>query len=120
MSAETAVFCPEDAKEPMCGFLIYTVSADSEGSMGGLIRQPYQETFEYIVARAIQQAGWCSSDPVCIESNGQGAENCNLAACHDCCLLPETSCEEGNCLLDQALLVGRLGEPEIGFFSNSI
>jgi hypothetical protein len=106
-----------DTANPMCGVLIYTASGDSEGSMGGLVRQGGQGLFENIVMRAIQKAGWCSSDPVCIESNGQGAENSNLAACHSCCLLPETSCEEGNRLLDRGLLVGKPGEPNIGFFS---
>jgi hypothetical protein len=120
-SLRERLYCgPEDAEEPMCGVLIYTASGDSEGSMGGLVRQAHKETFEYIVTRGIQQASWCSSDPVCIESNGQGAENCNLAACHGCCLLPETSCEEGNRLLDRALLVGRPGEPDIGFFSRAL
>lgn len=117
-SLRERLYCgPGDGNDPMCGVLIYTASGDSEGSMGGLVRQACQGTFENIVIRAIQRAGWCSSDPVCIESNGQGAENCNLAACHGCCLLPETSCEEGNRLLDRALLVGRPGEPNIGFFS---
>lgn len=117
-SLRERLYCgPGDGNDPMCGVLIYTASGDSEGSMGGLVRQACQGRFENIVVRAIQQAGWCSSDPVCIESNGQGAENCNLAACHGCCLLPETSCEEGNRLLDRALLVGRPREPNVGFFS---
>lgn len=117
-SLRERLYCAEDnAHGPMCGVLIYTASGDSEGSMGGLVRQAAQGTFESIVARAIQKAGWCSSDPVCIESRGQGAENCNLSACHSCCLVPETSCEEGNRLLDRALLVGKPGEPEIGFFA---
>jgi hypothetical protein len=106
-----------DPEIPMCGVLIYTASGDSEGSMGGLVRQASKGLFETIVARAIQKAGWCSSDPVCIESHGQGAENCNLSACHSCCLLPETSCEEGNRLLDRAMLVGTPANPQIGFFS---
>lgn len=109
----------EKTANPMCGVLIYTASGDSEGSMGGLVRQAKEGLFENIVTRAIQKAGWCSSDPVCIESNGQGPENCNFSACHSCCLLPETSCEEGNRLLDRALLVGKPGEPDIGFFSMS-
>jgi len=32
-------------------------------------------------------------------------------------LLPETSCDEGNRLLDRALLVGTPSKPEDGFFS---
>jgi len=109
-----------DPANSMCGVLIYTASGDSEGSMGGLVRQASQGLFENIVLRAIQKAAWCSSDPICVESLGQGAENCNLAACHSCCLLPETSCEEGNRLLDRALLVGTPREPDIGFFSSLI
>jgi Domain of unknown function (DUF1998) len=109
-----------DNANPMCGVLIYTASGDSEGSMGGLVRQAQDGTFENIVLRAIRRAAWCSSDPVCIESSGQGADNSNLAACHGCCLLPETSCEEGNRLLDRALLVGKPSEPEIGFFSSAL
>jgi hypothetical protein len=116
-SLRERLYCADDnPNEPMCGVLIYTASGDSEGSMGGLVRQGDRGTFENIVARAIQKATWCSSDPVCIESHGQGADNCNLSACHGCCLTPETSCEEGNRLLDRALLVGKPGEPNIGFF----
>jgi hypothetical protein len=117
-SLRERLYCDlEDPANPMCGVLIYTASGDSEGSMGGLVRQAEQGLFENLVLRAIEKAGWCSSDPVCIESSGQGAENCNLAACHSCCLLPETSCEEGNRLLDRCLLVGKPDNPEIGFFS---
>jgi hypothetical protein len=119
-SLRERLYCAsENDNDPMCGLLIYTASGDSEGSMGGLVRQAAQGKFENILVRAIQKAGWCSSDPVCIESHGQGAENCNLSACHGCCLLPETSCEEGNRLLDRAFLVGKPGESHIGFFSTA-
>jgi len=106
-----------DPSKAMQGILIYTASGDSEGSMGGLVRQGKAGRFEYTLRRAIQHAGWCSSDPVCIESNGQGSDSANLAACHGCSLLPETSCEEGNRLLDRALLVGTPELPRLGFFN---
>lgn len=105
-----------DIAHPMQGILIYTASGDSEGSMGGLVRQGKPGRFEIALRRAIRRAAWCSSDPVCIESSGQGSDNANLAACHSCCLLPETSCEEGNRLLDRAVLSGLPATPEIGFF----
>lgn len=105
-------------EKPMHGFLIYTASGDSEGSMGGLVRQGKAGRLESTLIRALQRAAWCSSDPVCIESTGQGADNANLAACHGCSLLPETSCEEGNRLLDRALLVGTPARPEIGLFQS--
>ena len=62
--------------------------------------------FESVLRQALLDALNCSSDPLCIESKGQGVDALNLAACHACALLPETSCEEGNRLLDRLLLVG--------------
>lgn len=44
----------------------------------------------------------------------------NLAACHACVLLPETSCEHNNGLLDRALLIGTPENPAIGFFSEAL
>ncbi|WP_343339140.1 hypothetical protein TPELB_14950 [Terrisporobacter petrolearius] len=38
----------------------------------------------------------------------QGRKSKNLAACHSCTLLPETSCEEFYVLLNRALIVGNL------------
>lgn len=100
----------------MQGVLIYTASGDSEGSLGGLVRQGIHGRIEDTILSAIKNAEWCSSDPVCIQSGGQGPESCNLAACHNCALLPETSCECGNRLLDRALVVGNLQEKQLGFF----
>jgi len=102
---------------PMSGVLIYTAAGDSEGSMGGLVQMGQPGNLEVAVARAIEKARWCSSDPVCIESRGQGPDNCNLAACHSCALVPETSCEEQNRLLDRGVVVGTVENPSIGFFS---
>ena len=69
------------------------------------------------ILNALQNATWCASDPVCIQSLGQGPESLNLAACHNCALLPETCCEVGNRLLDRACVIGTLNEPSIGYFS---
>jgi len=102
----------------MTGLLIYTAAGDSEGTMGGLVRMGEPGQLDRTIARALDRARWCSSDPVCIESIGQGPDNCNLAACHSCALLPETSCEMQNRLLDRGMLIGVLDRPEIGFFSN--
>lgn len=101
----------------MMGLLIYTAAGDSEGTMGGLVRMGEPGLLDRTIARALDRARWCSSDPVCIESTGQGPDNCNLAACHSCALLPETSCEMQNRLLDRGTLIGVLDRPEIGFFS---
>lgn len=104
-------------EEPMSGVLIYTAAGDSEGTMGGLVRMGEPDRLVSIVINAINKARWCSSDPVCIESTGQGPGNCNLAGCHSCALLPETSCEEQNRKLDRAMLVGTLENPDMGFFA---
>jgi hypothetical protein len=40
----------------------------------------------------------------------------NGASCHACNMLPETSCEHGNWLLDRSALTGTLEEPDLGYF----
>jgi hypothetical protein len=54
---------------------------------------------------AIEQGRWCSADPVCSETAGQGLGGLNRAACHACTLVPETSCVLANSLLDRRFLV---------------
>jgi hypothetical protein len=100
----------------MCGVLVYTSSTDSDGSLGGLIRQCKPETLGETIRRMLYDASWCSSDPVCGESTAQGFDSLNYAACHACELLPETSCEVRNCLLDRVALIGTLEDPSLGFF----
>lgn len=74
------------------------------------------------LAEGLQRLSWCSSDPVCIESRGSGADALNLAACHACVLAPETSCEMNNCFLDRALLFGTFeeGHASDGLFSGLV
>jgi hypothetical protein len=116
-SLRERVFCNlENPNLPMNGFLIYTASGDAEGTLGGLVSQAEPGRFERIVASALRRAMWCSNDPVCVESPGAGLHTSNLAACHGCILVPETSCEEGNRLLDRAMLIGTIKDPRIGFF----
>ncbi len=103
----------------MAGILIYTASGDSEGTLGGLVRQGRSDCFSRIFREAIDKARMCSNDPVCITSSGQGLESLNLAACHSCCLVPETSCENFNVFLDRALVVGTFEDPELGFYSSN-
>lgn len=102
------------------GILVYTASADSAGSLGGLSAQSDPDRIWAVVQSAIRRARWCSSDPVCIESSGSGSDALNLAACHACLLLPETSCERMNHVLDRACLVGLPSWPELGFFSRFV
>lgn len=112
------LYVSNDQFAPMAGILIYTAAGDSEGTLGGLVRMGKPGSLEPVIIRAIERARWCSADPVCMELGdigGQGPGSCNLAACHNCALVPETSCEEFNRFLDRALLIGTPEEPEIGF-----
>lgn len=102
----------------MRGLLIYTATSDSAGSLGGLVSQAEPERLDSALLEAIGHAAWCSSDPLCIESTAAGVDSLNLAACHACVLLPETSCEEMNVLLDRGMLVGTPDDPGLGFFSD--
>ncbi len=116
-SLRERLYCSDDDERPMAGVLIYTAAGDSEGTMGGLVRMGRPGRLENVLLQAIEKARWCSTDPVCIESAGQGPDSCNLAACHSCALLPETACEVQNRLLDRGLVVGTLTEHKIGFFA---
>lgn len=117
-SIRERIYCEKTTDDnKMCGLLIYTASGDSEGSLGGLVRQGKPGRLEDTILAAIHNAEWCSSDPICIQSTGQGPDSCNLAACHNCALLPETCCECGNRLLDRGLVVGTLEDDSLGFFS---
>jgi hypothetical protein len=98
------------------GVLIYTATSDAAGSLGGIIAQGAPENLDGLLQETIDRAAWCSSDPVCIETHVTGGDGLNRAACHACLLVPETSCERMNVLLDRALLVGAPGRASVGFF----
>ncbi|MFF9910161.1 DrmB family protein [Streptomyces sp. NPDC013457] len=105
------------ADEEMAGLLVYTATSDSAGSLGGLVAQGEPERLADAVRSAVRRASWCSADPLCIETEVSGSGGTNLAACHACVMLPETSCEHNNTLLDRVLLVGTPEDPHLGFFS---
>jgi hypothetical protein len=113
------LFVTNNPLGPMAGMLIYTASGDSEGSLGGLVRMGLPGNLEGLIRKALEDAKWCSNDPVCMESaqSGQGPEGLNLAACHSCALLPETACERFNRHLDRGLVVGSFDQLGLGFFS---
>lgn len=98
------------------GILVYTASSDSAGSLGGLAALAQEQVFEEVFRAAVEHGRWCSSDPVCAESRGSGTDNLNLAACHACVLLPETSCELRNVLLDRVCVVGSQEFPDAALF----
>ncbi|MFD6903693.1 DrmB family protein [Streptomyces sp. NPDC060077] len=100
------------------GVLVYTAAGDAEGTLGGLVRQGEPPRLAETLVRMTESAAWCSADPLCAEHTGQGFGNLNRAACHACALLPETSCETGNSLLDRALVVG--GEHVPGYLESIV
>ena len=106
----------KDTDSKMCGLLIYTSATDTDGSLGGLVREGYPDRIQTTFENLLQESSWCSNDPLCIESMGQGFGNLNYASCHACSLLPETSCEAMNCLIDRASVVGTPDNKDIAFF----
>ena len=116
-SLKERLYCSDaDDGYVMSGILIYTASGDSEGTLGGLVRQGRPDTFPSIYKKAIEAAMTCSNDPVCSLSQGQGRDSLNLSACYSCSLIPETSCEEFNVFLDRGVVVGTYENRNIGFY----
>jgi hypothetical protein len=105
------------AEPDQAGILIYTASSDAAGSLGGLAALADEERFTNALRSAISRASWCSNDPVCSESGPSGSDGLNLAACHACLLVPETSCEHRNIYLDRVSLVGPVDDPDAGLLA---
>src|SRR5208283_1767756 len=61
-SLRERIYCNLDEQtESMEGVLIYTASGDSEGTMGGLVRQGEPDRLLQTLIGAVQKAQWCSS-----------------------------------------------------------
>ncbi len=114
-SIRERIYCNEGEKSNN-GILLYTASSDAEGTLGGLARMSEHDKFMPLIKGAIAKASWCSSDPLCIKGMSSESETFNLSACHNCALVPETSCEFFNRFLDRALLVGSPDTKFKGFF----
>ena len=107
-SLKERIYCDDGQGdgEPMAGILIYVAVADEHGSLGGLMDTAQPDRFLRLLAGAVEDASWCSFDPVCAEQEGHGPDLLNRAACHACALVPEPSCVCGNRLLDRAFVKG--------------
>lgn len=105
-------------KHEMAGFLIYTSSSDSSGSMGGLVRRASPELFSGTFENAVNNSIYCSNDPICSDSQGQGLSGLSFAACHACSMIPDLACEivPKNTFLDRNMLIGTKVEG-LGYFS---
>ena len=107
-SLKERIYCASrgDNGEAMAGVLVYVAVPDTHGSLGGLMDMARPDRFLRLLASAVEDASWCSFDPVCGEQEGHGPNLLNRAACHACALVPEPSCICGNRLLDRAFVAG--------------
>lgn len=103
------------SSENMCGLLIYTGAPDAEGSLGGLVELGNTEKFIPLLKDALEAALVCTTDPECL-MRIPTVERINGAACHSCSMISETACENGNRLLDRALVVPLPEHEDMGFF----
>jgi hypothetical protein len=105
--------------DTMAGVLLYTGSADKEGSLGGLVELGQMLKLVGMMKEAFQEALLCTNDPECM-NNVPAGNNSNGAACHSCCMISETSCENGNRMLDRGLLVPVAGREKNAFFKELV
>ena len=106
------------------GILIYTSSSSSEGSLGGLVRQGELNNFIPLLNNTLEKSRSCGRDPLCgrtdpnheLEKKKSVYNRLSGSACYSCSLLPETSCEDFNRLLDRKLL----RDLTYGFFGDKI
>lgn len=119
-SIKERLYSSDDPDQPMAGILLYTASSDADGSLGGLVRRGQQNLFAQTLQSALDEAIWCSADPVCMESQAQGFDDLNYAACYSCTLLPETSCEVSNCCLDRTAVIGTAEDRSTGYLGSFV
>lgn len=102
------------------GIMLYTANPSADGSLGGLVRQGKSSNFKNLLKKAIRSSHRCSNDPLCAENNPltkpksveEAMTRINGSACYACVLVPETSCENSNRLLDRQMI----HNPDYGFF----
>ena len=68
-----------------------------------------------LIQSALENALVCTNDPECL-SNTPTSQKSNGAACHSCCMISETACENGNRLLDRAFVVPLNEREEQSYF----
>lgn len=103
----------------MCGVLFYTGSADKEGSLGGLVELGEENNFRILLKAALENSIMCTTDPEC-SNNNINPDTLNGSACHSCCMISETACENGNRLLDRSLITPLIGKESNSFFKELI
>lgn len=99
----------------MAGILLYTGSSDKEGFLGGLVELGTADQMTNLMRDAFQEALVCTNDPECMNTLPAG-KNSNGAACHSCCMVSETACENENRMLDRGLVVPLAEREETSYF----
>ncbi|MFB2891350.1 DrmB family protein [Aerosakkonemataceae cyanobacterium BLCC-F50] len=102
------------------GILLYTGSAGSEGTLGGLVQ--VGKRIEYHLSVALELGRLCSNDPVCAQHKPDSVQEERFlhgSACHGCLLIAEPSCERRNEFLDRALVVATVEELGAEFFPDT-
>lgn len=105
--------------DKMSGILLYTGSSDKEGSLGGLVELGNIDKLRVLMRDAFQEALLCTNDPECM-NNLPAGNNSNGAACHSCCMISETACENGNRMLDRGLVVPIAGREDQSYFRDLV
>ncbi len=99
------------------GVLLYTATADSEGTLGGLVHLGRPENLGRLITGALEALRVCASDPLCAEHPPiLDPRTIHAACCHACLFASETSCERGNRYLDRAVLVPTLRDGQMAYF----
>ncbi|MDC0142240.1 DUF1998 domain-containing protein [Candidatus Nitrosopelagicus sp.] len=99
------IYCDDN----MAGIFIFTSSASSDGSLGGLTEIGRRQSSGInriwsLLRAAVDHSTKCSCDPLCSMQNPEKTQNETGSACHACTYLPETSCERMNLLLDRSMI----------------
>jgi hypothetical protein len=106
-SLSERLYVDDTPNQEMFGVLIYTASGDKNGTLGGVVEQGMLQNFITNLHHALSHAEWCSFDPVCSHQE-MDPDTENIAACHYCSYVPETSCEEFNHFLDRNVVLQNL------------
>ena len=68
---------------------------------------------------AFEEALACTNDPECLH-NMPSDDTSNGAACHSCCMVSETACENGNRMLDRGLIIPLTGRENDSYFKGLV
>jgi len=105
--------------ENMSGILLYTGSADKEGSLGGLVELGHYNKLLPLIQGAFEEALLCTNDPECLYKMPSN-EDADGAACHSCSMISETACENGNRMLDRGMVVPLSGREHHSYFAGLV